>query len=459
MRDRILQALEHSRADYTDIRVERSWHSTVAYQGPNLDTLATTTEVGGIVRCLVGGGWGVAVFNSLDSLRERVEDAERIARLVAAEVKEPVTLASVPPVQDEVRVSLKRDPREVSLQEKQALVEHYNQLLLRHSDKIVTTRTWYGDTFSEVWFANSEGTLIVEERPDVRLGFGPVAREGDNVQNPVESTGAAAGFEAAVGREELAEKAARRAVALLQAKPVRGGVYTVVLDPELTGVFIHEAFGHLCEADFLAKNAKMLEILHPGRVFGTPELNVLDDGYIAGARGNYKYDDEGTPRRPVYLIRNGALEGFLHSRETAGRVGTTPTGNARAISYRFEPIVRMRNTYVGRGSVPFAEMIRGIDHGIYACGAIGGNTFLEQFTFSADHAFEIIDGQVGPMVRDTVLAGNIFETLRNIDAIGDDLQIVSGAGGCGKEGQHPLPVTFGGPHIRIRGVTIGGKSA
>ena len=459
MRDRLFKALEHSRADYTDIRVERSWRSLVVYEGPQLNQISTATEVGGIVRCLVGGGWGVAVFNSLDRLPERVEDAERIARLVAAEVREPITLAPVPPVQDEVRVTLVRDPREVPLQEKQALVERYNQILLGYSPKIVTTAAWYGDTFSEVWFANSEGTLIVEERPDVRLGLVPVARDGDNVQSPSESTGAAAGFEAVQGQEDRAETAARRAVSLLQAKPVKGGVYTVVLDPKLTGVFIHEAFGHLCEADFLAKNPPMLQILHLGRAFGPPELNVLDDGYVAGSRGNYKYDDEGTLRRQVYLIRNGVLEGFLHNRETAGRMGAAPTGNARAISYQFEPIVRMRNTYVGQGSVPFAEMIHDIDEGIYACGAIGGTTALEQFTFSADHAYEIVHGQVGSMLRDVVLTGNIFETLRSIEAIGDDLQILNSSGGCGKSGQSPLPVTDGGPHIRIRGVTIGGRAA
>jgi TldD protein len=399
------------------------------------------------------------VFNTLDSLPARVEDAERIARIAAAEVKEPIELAPVPPAHDEVRVSLARDPREVSLQEKQALIEKYNRVMLQCSDKIVTTQTTYGDSFSEVWFANSEGALIVEERPDIRLGFRPVAREGDNVQNPRESTGAAAGFEAVQEQEGMAELAARRAVSLLQAQPVKGGVYTVVLDSYLTGVFIHEAFGHLCEADFLAKNARMQEILRLGRRFGPPELNVLDDGYMAGARGNFKYDDEGTPRRQVYLIRNGILEGFLHSRETAGRMGGVPTGNARAISYRFEPIVRMRNTYIDRGKVPFAEMIRDIDYGIYACGALGGNTALEQFTFSADHAFEIVDGQVGAMLRDVVLTGNIFDTLRSVEAIGDDLRILGGAGGCGKGGQSPLPVTDGGPHIRIRGVTVGGGAA
>ncbi|MBN1956168.1 MAG: TldD/PmbA family protein [Anaerolineae bacterium] len=458
MRDMILPALERSRADYTDIRVERRWRTVVAYEGPELDTLSTSTEVGGIVRCLVGGGWGVAVFNSLDRLPERVQDAERIARLAAAEVEEPITLAAVAPVQDEVRVELARDPRQVPLQEKQSLIEAYNKILLGHSDKIVTTQTYYNDTFSEVWFANSEGALILEERPDVQLLFGPTAREGDNVQNPYESTGGAAGFDVALGHEALAEKAARRAVELLQARPAKGGVYTVVLDNQLTGVFIHEAFGHLCEADFLAKNPEMRDILRLGRVFGPPALNVLDEGYVAKSRGNYKYDDEGTPRRQAYLIRNGVLEGFLHSRETAGRMGMVPTGNARAISYRFEPIVRMRNTYVGQGNVPFEEMIRDIDYGIYACGAVGGNTALEQFTFSADHAYEIVDGQVGGMLRDVVLAGNIFETLRNIEAIGDDMQVINSAGGCGKGGQMGLPVTDGGPHLRIRDVTVGGRA-
>lgn len=458
MRDRILQALGRSRADYTDIRVQRIWRTVVAYEGRELDTLSTSTEVGGIVRCLVGGGWGIAVFNSLDSLPDRVQDAERIARLVAAEVHEPIHLAPAAPVQDEVLVSLERDPRDVPLQEKQALVERYNKILLDSSDKIVTTQTFYGDTFSEVWFVNSEGTAIYEQRPDLQLLFSPTAREGDNVQSPYESTGAAAGFDAALNHEALAEKAARRAVELLQARPVKGGVYTVILDPVLTGVFIHEAFGHLCEADFLSKNPQMREILHLGRVFGPPELNVLDDGYIAGSRGNYKYDDEGTLRRQVYLVRGGVLEGFLHNRETAGRMGMAPTGNARAISYRFEPIVRMRNTYVGQGTVPFAEMIRDLSYGIYACGAIGGNTELEQFTFSADHAFEIVDGQVGAMLRDVVLAGNIFETLRNVEAIGNDMRILNSAGGCGKGGQSGLPVTDGGPHIRIRGVTVGGRA-
>ncbi|MGD9403632.1 MAG: TldD/PmbA family protein [Anaerolineae bacterium] len=460
MRDRILKALEGSSADYTEIRVEREWRSRVVYQGRDLENLEASSDLGGIVRCLVGGGWGISVFNSLDELGARVEDARRIAELVSTKVSEKVELAPVEPVQDEVRLSLEKDPRSVSLQEKQALLQAYNDLILGHSDKVVSTRTRYTDSFKEVTIASSQGTFIVEERPDVTLLLGAMAREGDaNVQLAAESLGWAAGFEAAEGQEEQAGIAAQRAVDLLSAKPVTGGVYTTVLDHMLAGVFIHEAFGHLCEADFISKNPSLQEVLKPGRKFGVDELNVVEEGYLPGLRGNFKYDDEGTPRVKTYLIRDGILEGFMHSRETAARMGAVPMGNARAISYRHEPIVRMRNTIIDQGTVPFDEMIKDIDHGIYACYAFGGQTELEQFTFSAGHAYEIVDGKVGEMLRDVVLTGNIFETLKKIDRIGDDLKILGGSGGCGKGGQYPLAVTFGSPHIRIQNLTIGGRAA
>jgi TldD protein len=458
--DRIRVALDRSRADYTDIRVERSWRTEVLYRGHDLENLEASSALGGIVRCLVGGGWGIVVFNSLDALEERTGDALRIARAVGARIPGKVELAPVEPVQDEVRVSLLKDPRSVSLRQKQDLVRAYNDCMLKQSAKIVTTRVRYTDLWKEVIIANSDGTFIFEERPDVTLLLLATAREGDsNIQEALESEGWAGGFEGVEGQEEKAVQAARRAIDLLHARPVRGGVYTVVLDPKMAGVFIHEAFGHLCEADFLFKNPQFQEVLKPGRTFGTAELDVVEAGYLPGLRGNHKYDDEGTPRRTTHLLKGGVLQGFLHSRETAARMGAEPTGNARAISYRFEPIVRMRNTYVDRGSATFEEMIGDVHRGIYACSAFGGQTALEQFTFSAAYAYEIVDGQVGEMLRDVALTGNIFETLQNIDRIGDDLWIGGGSGGCGKGGQAPLPVTDGSPHIRIQNLAVGGRAA
>ena len=460
MRDQIMKALAHSRADYIEVRVEREWRTQVLYRGQELENLEASSDVGGIVRCLVEGGWGISVFNTLDELEQRIEDAERIASIASSRVPVKVELAPVEAIQDEVRVSLEKDPRSVPLQQKQALLKAYNDIMLKHNKKIVTTDTRYTDSFKEVTLATSDGAFIVEERPDVTLRFVATAREGaDNIQAAFETLGWAAGYEKVENREEKAQEAAQRALDLLQAKPAKGGVYTAILDQDLAGVFIHEAFGHLCEADFISKNPALQEVLKPGRKFGVDELDVVEDGYRPGLRGNFKYDDEGTPRRRTYLIKEGVLQGFLHSRETAARMGAEPTGNARATSYRFQPIVRMRNTFIDQGSTTFEEMIQDVDYGIYARSAFGGQTQLEQFTFSAAYAYEIVNGKIGEMVRDVVLTGNIFDTLKRIDLIGDDLTVRGSSGGCGKGAQYPLAVTFGSPHIRIQDLTIGGRAS
>ncbi|MFC1974682.1 TldD/PmbA family protein, partial [Chloroflexota bacterium] len=173
-------------------------------------------------------------------------------------------------------------------------------------------------------------------------------------------------------------------------------------------------------------------------------------------RGSYKYDDEGVPATKTYLISEGKLVGRLHSRETAAKMGEKPTGNARAVSYRYPPIVRMTNTYIEPGSVSFDDMISDIKEGVYAKNWYGGTTSMEMFTFSAGEAYMIRDGKVAELLRPVVLTGNVFTTLNNIDAIGNDLDMNQG-GGCGKGAQMPLPVSNGSPHIRIRHCLVGGK--
>jgi TldD protein len=246
-------------------------------------------------------------------------------------------------------------------------------------------------------------------------------------------------------------------VELLAADSVTGGQYPVVTDRELAGVFIHEAFGHLSESDFIYENPQAQDMMVLGRRFGQDLLNVFDDGSVPGQRGTHKYDDEGTPTGRADLIRNGILVGRLHSRETAAKLGEKPTGNARALTYRHAPIVRMTNTAIEGGTTSFQDLIKDIKLGIYACGMYGGNTMLENFSFSSAYAYMIRDGQVAELVKDVILAGNLFTTLLNIDALGNDFQWSQRGGGCGKGGQSGLAVTFGAPHIRIQNVLIGGK--
>jgi TldD protein len=455
MQDKIRAAIRGSRADYTEIRLEERESTSVAYRGKDLETASAVIDAGGIVRCLCrDGGWGVSTFNDRDDLAAKVEQAYQCARV--AQSQEPIELAPIPVCEDEITVSLKHDFRGVSMADKVALADAYNSILLRHSDRIVDTQTVYRDTFGRGWFANSEGAFIQEERPMVTLYTVAIARDGDNVQTATEARSGQRGFEFVQGREELATAAAQRAVDLLQAETVVGGRYPVITNPRLSGVFIHEAFGHLSESDFVYENPKAQEMMVLGRQFGQDILTVFDDGSLPGLRGTHKYDDEGTPTGRSDLVKNGILIGRLHSRETAAKMGEKPTGNARATGYRYAPIVRMTNTAIEGGTTSFEDMIKDIKLGIYACDMYGGQTALENFSFSSAYAYMIRDGQSAEMVKDVILSGNLFTTLMNIDAIGSDFEWSHSGGSCGK-GQGGLPVTFGAPHIRIQDVVIGGR--
>jgi len=448
------EALKHSNADYTEIRIETDIHSGLLFRGEELDQVGSARSVGGIVRALVKGGWGIATFNDLNHLEDRVADAVECARLVGTKTSR---LAAVEPVVDKMTVELERDFRGVPLSEKMKVAEEYNEAILHYDDSIQSTVVLYKDRYRELYYANSEGSYIEDHRPYTTVSMQAIARKGDNVQRAKESNAGKGGFEIAEGLHEKALTAAKQAVDLLSASPVKGGKYTVVLDPILAGVFAHEAFGHLSEADFVYENERMKELMLLGRRFGPEFLNIIDDGSIPDQQGTHKYDEEGVKTRENYLIKEGVLVGRLHSRETAGIMGEEPTGNARALSYDSEPIVRMTNTYIDKGNSTFQDMISDIELGIYAVDSLGGQTELEMFTFSAGYAYMIRNGKVAELVRDVVLTGNVFETLENINMIGDKLEWPRSGGGCGKGDQSPLPVGIGSPHIRIRNVVIGGR--
>jgi len=458
VKEELKKALSVSKGDFTEIRLEKEFRTNIIYEKDNLTSLDSSVEFGGIVRTLVENSWGIATFNSVDDLKSKVNQAYQIGKASATFKGEPVRLADVNTYQTKIYQNLKEDFRAVPLEKKRKILEDYNTIILDFDDEIESSKVAYSDSYRELTFVNSEGAYIEQEIPDITLALVAVARSTDsNIQVYHDSIGESAGFEEVVDRQTMAEHVAAKAIELLNAKPVDGGSYSVLLNPKLAGVFIHEAFGHLCEADHFYKNTRLQEVMKLGKKFGPEELNVVDDGYIEGRRGNTKFDDEGVPRQKTYLIKNGKLNSFLHSRETAAKMNQRPTGNGRAVSYRHEPIVRMTNTYIENGEASWEELLSSIEKGIYAQDAYGGQTQLEQFTFSAGYGQLINDGQVGPMVRDVVLTGNIFKTLNNIRAIGNDLKIIGSAGGCGKGGQFPLPVTDGSPHIIIDNLTVGGR--
>ncbi|MBT3378216.1 MAG: TldD/PmbA family protein [Lentisphaerae bacterium] len=454
MKDRLHDALRHSTADYAEIRFELEENTSLAYRGREIENASRSTFMGGIVRACTKGGWGVVTFDSPEGLADHVREACACAALVGREVTE---LAEVPPVEQEQPAQMQRDFRGVSLDEKLKLIDGYNTILLTSTPAIETSTASYSDAFRTVHFASTRGAYYMEERPRMVCRLRATARDGSLVQNAHKSVSSTTTYDAALGLEQTAEEVSARAAALLKAPKCDGGPKTVILDPEMAGVFIHEAFGHLSEADFLYENAKMRDLMHLGREIGVPELSVIDDGGYPDLIGTQAYDDEGTPTGETHLITDGVLSAHLHSRETAAKMGEKPTGNARAIGRGVPPIVRMTNTYIANGDTPVEDLFAGVNNGIYACGMFGGQTALEMFTFSAAYAYRIENGRKGELLRDVTLTGNVFETLKAIDGIADDLVLCRIGGGCGKGGQAPLPVSFGSPHVRIQDVVVGGN--
>lgn len=239
----------------------------------------------------------------------------------------------------------------------------------------------------------------------------------------------------------------RKAVSLAK------GNYTVILSPMCAGLFAHESFGHQSESDFMTGQGALIRQWPIGSEVASPLLSIFDDGSSPGV-GCIHVDDEGTLCGRTWLIRNGVLSGRLHSVETASHFGEKPTGNARALDCDHEPIVRMTNTCIAAGSTPVEELFSQVEDGIYI-ESIRGGSGLSRFTMNPNLAWRIRNGRKREPVRISVLAGDVKETLREVDGVSSNFRLFGSVdGGCGKFGQVGLRVGFGGPHIRVKKMEV-----
>jgi Predicted Zn-dependent proteases and their inactivated homologs len=288
----------------------------------------------------------------------------------------------------------------------------------------------------------------------VALFLNAVASDGSGIQFGHKSCGGTGGFEILEREdiEELGRRTGEKAVRLLKASSPPSGRFDIVTDPELTGVFIHEALGHAAEADLILQGDSILEG-KLGEKIASEGVTIIDDPTIDGF-GSYSYDAEGVRATETVLVENGVLTSLLNSRETAFKLGLEPSGNARS-AIGDQPIVRMSNTYLKPGDLSFDELIEDIQNGVYLRGSRGGqvDTGKGIFQFNAAESFRIQDGEIAEPVKDVSLSGNVLETLKNVDGVGSDFRL--GIGFCGKSGQS-VPVGDGGPHVRIRNAMVGG---
>jgi TldD protein len=323
--------------------------------------------------------------------------------------------------------------------------------------EVAQVRIGYGESRRQVEVFRSDGRAAADDRTRVRLSAQVVARRDDRVETGSDTRGGHAGWELLEDDPEaVADKAARRALTLLDAVDAPTGRLPVVVGNGFGGVLLHEAVGHGLEADAVQKDASV----YAGRLgdqLAEPFVTAYDDGSRPGAWGSDGIDDEGTPTRRTTVIEGGRLSSYLYDLLRARKDGVESTGNGRRESFRHLPIPRMTNTFFAPGDATPDDLISGVERGLYAVSFGGGQVepATGDFVFGVSEGYLIEGGRVTAPVRGATLVGNGLEALRAIDGIGNDLDIATGY--CGKGGQ-TVPAGVGQPHVRIRELTVGGTA-
>ncbi len=454
----LLKEMINRSAEWVEIRYHKRIHTTISIKNGDLEKSNINTLAGAGVRVLADGSWGFVSTSDLskEGLSSAIAEATAAAKIGAKFRKNKIAgIASGKIAQG--RFDYVSERREPELKEKINTLFEMDQKVKGYSDLVITSSIMYDHFDNTKVIVNSDGceVEILDLKQDI--GVNCVVKKDGKMEVGGASTAATGTWDDMFKKcspDELVNKACQTAEEKLAADYVKGGQYTVILDPELVGLLAHEAIGHTVEADFVLSGSVVKDKI--GERIGSELVTLIDDGNITGATGMVLVDDEGTLAEPSIVIDKGILTEYLHNRESAHLFNTQPKGNARAYNYRDEPIIRMTNTCIMAGSDDLDEMIAGIDDGYLLEGffGMGQADSTGEFMFGVSKGYQIKDGKLGQMVKGITISGQAFDVLKSVDAVSKDYRLNSTRGFCGK-GQ-PAKTDDGGPYIRCQ-VTIGGQ--
>jgi len=343
---------------------------------------------------------------------------------------------------------------------KVALLERVEKLARARDPRVVQVMASLAGEYEAVLVARSDGLLAADVRPLVRVSVNVIVEE--NGRREQGHAGGGGRFDYAYFTDDVlagyAERAVNQALLNLGAREAPAGTMTVVLGNGWPGILLHEAIGHGLEGDFNRKGTSAFTGRIGQRV-AAKGITVVDDGTIERRRGSLNVDDEGNPTQRTVLIEDGVLKGYMQDRLNARLMGVTPTGNGRRESFAYLPMPRMTNTIMLAGEHDPAEIIASVADGLYAANFGGGQVDITsgKFVFSAAEAWKIEGGKLAYPVKGATLIGNGPDALTRVSMVGRDLEMDSGVGTCGKDGQS-VPVGVGQPTLKIDGLTVGGTA-
>ncbi|MDD3050020.1 MAG: TldD/PmbA family protein [Candidatus Cloacimonetes bacterium] len=436
---------------YTDVRIEDVFETNISFLKTELRTCRERNYISAFIRLFDGKRWYYSSTTDVDNIQTEIDKLAALGN--------PDSQVDEHPYVSRIKVNVGDQRKFAENEVKNVKIENKIELLKRlfplveNVEEIKIWNCFYQDNLKIKRIINSKGTDVTFDLQiaGMALGFEMVAGE-KRFSESYKSTGNSYG-EVSPDENEIKELLNKSLNFLYNSEKVNPGKYTLILSPMVAGVFAHESFGHKSEADFMIGDETMKREWAIGKKVGTDILSIVDDGNEIGS-GYVPFDDEGNPAKKTYLIQNGVLSGRLHSVATAVALDEEPTGNARAINFEYEPIVRMTTTYIDKGEKTKEQLFAETENGYYI-ETLKHGSGMSTFTIAPSLAWKIENGKITKPAQISVITGDVFKTLHEIDGLSDKVELLSFVGGgCGKNEQHPLPVGFGGPYVRVRNMDV-----
>ena len=456
--EKIMNRLLSSSVDAADIYFQSSHSESWVMEGGIIKEGSHSIEQGAGVRAVSGEKTGFAYSDRIE-LPVLLEAANNVKAIVRQGQEARIRLVYTA---NEVQYYPIANPLK-SMPEQQKIdllrkVDSETRKLDARIEEVIVSLSGVHET---ILVANQDGSLAADIRPLVRMNVTVIVEENGRREQASMGGGGRSDYNYFIDQDQAlnyGKEAVRQALVNLEAEDAPAGNMTVVLGAGWPGILLHEAIGHGLEGDFNRKGTSAFSGRIGERV-ASDLCTVVDDGTLPGRRGSLSIDDEGTPTENTVLIEKGILKGYMQDKLNARLMGVKSTGNGRRESYASLPMPRMTNTYMLPGTHNPEEIIRSVKKGLYAKNFAGGQVDITsgKFVFSASEAYLIQNGQITRAVKGATLIGNGPDVLTKVSMVGTDLQLDSGVGSCGKEGQS-VPVGVGQPTLKIDGITVGGTS-
>lgn len=447
----VINNLIKSGAHYCDIRKEKWEETFITIRDGMLETITQGEETGAMVRVLYENGWGYVGTSDFETLIQAAERALLVAKNNNKFKKRKTGLSEIKIYEEKRNIPMKQDIRDIDLEEKTSFLKELEKML--NKSFVKSTELGYRDSIVKKEIVTSDGGHIYMEIPKV-FTYMVIIGKGDTIQRVLETSGSTGGYELVKNVYHKTEVALERLNSLLKAKSLPSGIMPLLIDPHLTGLFIHEAFGHATEGDVVTSGGSCLE-KKLGKKVASEKVTIRDDPTLQGY-GSFPFDDEGTKTRNRTLVEDGILIDYILDRENAWKLGLESNGGARAEDFRVKPLVRMSNMVMEPGDMTVEELMEDIDRGVYAQSIKGGQVSPAQgtFQFGAQVAYLIEKGEIMHPLRNVSFSGSTLNSLKNISGAGKDFDM--GASLCRKP--QTVTVSSGGPHVLISEVSVGGRT-